>query len=221
MNGNSITFVFFDQAQQGFPGDVLNVATYTLTDEPSFISRLISIPLNKATPIMLANHIYWNLGAFVNQEALTVLNQTLYMPYGDRVIDFDGIEVPTGAINITNGTAYDFTSPKTIGQDTFKLHNSCGTGCQGYDNAWILDRPRYSYPDDPNLEILTLSAPETGIKMSLQSNAQSLQFYECDGQNGTIPVKQDQQHMNTTTYVEKYGCLVLETQDVSATRPTI
>ncbi|KAF2765654.1 galactose mutarotase-like protein [Teratosphaeria nubilosa] len=212
--GSSITFVFYDAAQSGFPGDVLNVATYTLTDAPAFISRLVSIPMNEATPIMLANHIYWNLGAYVDEEAVTVLNNTLYMPYADRIIDIDGIEVPTGAINITNGTAYDFTKPgKQIGQDIFTLENSCGTGCVGYDNAFIVDRPRYSQPDDPGLEVLRLWAPSTGIQMSLSTNQQGLQVYTCTGQNGTIPVKSDQQHLNSTTYVEKYGCIVIETQD--------
>jgi aldose 1-epimerase len=223
VSGNSITFVFYDQAQQGFPGDVVNVATYTLTDEPAFISRLVTIALNEETPVMLANHIYWNLGAFVDEQGLYVLNNTLYMPYADRIIDIDGIEVPTGGINITNGTAYDFTKPgKTIGQDTYSLHNSCGTGCVGYDNAFILDRPRYSIPDDPQLEVLRLWAPSTGIQMSLQSNQQGLQFYECTGQNGSIAVKASQQHFpGKTTYVEKYGCMVIETQDVSIASPIL
>ncbi|KAK5130264.1 hypothetical protein LTR08_002265 [Meristemomyces frigidus] len=212
--GNSITFVFYDAAQSGFPGDVLNVATYTLTDGPAWVSRLVSIPMNEATPIMLANHVYWNLGAFVDEQGIYVLNNTLYMPYADRIIDIDGIEVPTGGINLTNGTAYDFTKPgKTIGQDTYTLENSCGTGCQGYDNAFILDRPRYSSPDDPGLEVLRLWAPSTGIQMSLSSNQQGLQIYECTGQNGTIPVKSSQQHFANTTYVEKFGCIVIETQD--------
>lgn len=217
VSGNSITFTFYDNAQSGFPGDVLNVATYTLTDDTAFISRLVSIAINDATPIMLANHIYWNLGAFVNTEAITILNNTLYMPYADRIVDVDGILIPTGGINITNGTAYDFTKPnKMIGQDIPSLVNSCGTGCQGYDNAFILDRPRYSQPDDPSLEVLRMWAPETGIQMSLESNQQGLQIYTCDGQNGTIPVKSDQQHQaGQTTYVEKFGCVVIETQDVS------
>lgn len=213
--GNSITFVFYDEAKSGFPGDVLNVATYTLTDAPAFISRMVSIPLNQATPIMLANHIYWNLGAYVDQEALTVLNNTLYMPYADRYIDIDGIEVPTGGLSLTNGTALDFTKPnKPIGQDIFKTLNGCGTGCVGYDNAFILDRSPYSSPTDPNVEVLQMYSPSTGIKMSLETNQQGLQIYSCNGQNGTIPVKKDQQHIaGKTTYVEKYGCLVIETQD--------
>ena len=194
---------------------MLNVATYTLTDDAAWVSRLVSIPLNEATPIMLANHVYWNLGAFVDEEGLYVLNNTLYMPYADRIIDIDGIEVPTGGLNLTNGTAYDFTKPgKTIGQDTYTLENSCGTGCQGYDNAFVLDRPRYA-TEDPGLEVLRMWAPSTGIQMSLSSNQQGLQIYTCTGQNGSIPVKASQQHFANTTYVEKFGCIVIETQDVS------
>ncbi len=86
--------------------------------------------------------------------------------------------MPTGGINITNGTAYGFTKPgKTIGQDTYTLKNSCRTGCQGYDNAFVLDRPRCSGPEDPEVEVLRLWVPSTGIQMSLQSNQQGIQFY--------------------------------------------
>ena len=79
----------------------------------------------------------------------------------------------------------------------------------------MLDRPRYTSPDDPNLEVLTLSSPVTGIQLSLETNQQGIQIYTCNGQNGTIPVKSDQQHLSSTTYVEKYGCIVIESQDVS------
>ena len=218
VTGNSITFVFYDQAQSGFPGDLLNVATYTLTDEPAWISRMVSIPLNEATPVMLANHIYWNLGAFVDEQAVTILNNTLYMPYADRIIDVDSILIPTGDLNITNGTAYDFTKPgKTIATDIFRSVADGGLDPLGptgssYDNAFILDRPRYAI-EDPSLEVLRLHAPSTGIQMSLSTNQQGLQIYTCGGQNGTIPVKADQQHLTNTTYVEKYGCIVIETQD--------
>lgn len=218
-SGNSITFMFYDAAYQGFPGDVLNVATYTLTDEPAWVSRLVSIPLNDATPIMLANHVYWNLGAYVNEEALTILNNTLYMPYADRYVEIDPIEVPTGGIGMTNGTALDFTTAKTIGQDILNTLGDCGYNCTGYDNAFILDRPRYAM-EDPDLEVLQLSAPETGIQLTLSTNQQSLQIYTCDGLKGTITAKSDQQQIvNHTTTYEHYGCIVIETQDVSDQLP--
>ena len=86
---------------------------------------MVSIPLDEPTPIMLANHVYWNLGAFVNTKAMTVLNDTLYMPYSTRAIEIDNIEVPTGGIETVNGTALDFTSPQLIGANITNAHQ-CG-----------------------------------------------------------------------------------------------
>ncbi|KAK4504510.1 hypothetical protein PRZ48_005426 [Zasmidium cellare] len=212
--GNSITFSYYDQGLSGFPGDVLNVATYTLSDDASFISRLVSIPIDQATPIMLANHIYWNLGAFVDQEALTINSSTLQLPYADRWIPTDGIQIPNGTLALTNGTGLDFQKPNTtIGQNLPNTEGFCGTGCTGIDNAFINDRSPYAAPYDPNLEVLHLWSPSTGIQLDLSTNQQGLQIYTCIGQNGTIPVKESQQHMNTTTHVGKFGCIVIETQD--------
>ena len=169
-------------------------------------SRLVSIPLDEPTPIMLANHVYWNLGAFVNSEATTVLNDTLHMPYATRAIEIDSIEVPTGGLEIVNGTFLDFTSPMQIGHNISNAHQ-CGFNCTGYDNAFILDRPRYSAPEATDLSVLTMSSNATGIRLDIRTNQQSLQIYSCNNMNGTIPVKASQQHASTTTYVGKYGCV--------------
>ena len=212
---DSITFAFYDQAYQGFPGDVMNYATYTLSSEcgtPRWTSRLVSIPFNSPTPIMLANHVYWNLGASINTAAKSILNDTLYMPYASRVVQIDGIEVPNGTIGITKGGPLDFTTPTKIGTNINDTVNNCGTGCTGYDNAFILDRPRYSAPEDPDLTVLTMSSPETGIQLDVKTNQQSLQIYTCDNLNGTIVAKTDQQHGNETTTYGQFGCIVIETQ---------
>ncbi|KAL8711800.1 MAG: hypothetical protein Q9225_007050 [Loekoesia sp. 1 TL-2023] len=211
-NTTSITFSLLDQAFEGFPGNIITFATYTVSAGPTWTSRLVSIPLDEPTPIMLANHVYWNLGAFVSPAGSTILNHTLHMPYANRYIEIDNIEVPTGAIGTVNGTFLDFTSPKQIGQDIESATNNCGFNCTGYDNAFILDRPRYSAPEATDLSMLTLISNDTGIQLDIYTNQQSLQIYTCDNTNGTIPVKQSQQHAENTTYVEKYGCIVIETQ---------
>jgi aldose 1-epimerase len=208
---DSITFSFLDKAYEGFPGSVMTYATYTLSDS-KWTSSLVSIALDKPTPIMLANHVYWNLDAFTSGPSSTVLNHTLWMPYSKRRIDADPILIPTGEILTTKGTPFDFTTPKQIGKDIANA-KACGYGCVGYDNAFILDRPRYSAPEARDLTVLTLSSPKTGITMDVRTNQQSLQIYSCVGQNGTIPVKQSQQHGGAEkTFVNKYGCLVIETQ---------
>ncbi|MCJ1432399.1 hypothetical protein MMC27_001755 [Xylographa pallens] len=209
-NSTTITFSLLDQAFEGFPGTIITYATYTVSPN-QWTSRLVSLPLDEPTPIMLANHVYWNLGAFVNSEATTVLNDTLHMPYAARAIEIDSIEVPTGGLEIVNGTFLDFTSPMQIGHNISNAHQ-CGFNCTGYDNAFILDRPRYSAPEATDLSVLTMSSNATGIQLDIRTNQQSLQIYSCNNMNGTIPVKASQQHGSTTTYVEKYGCVVIETQ---------
>lgn len=82
-NESSITFSFYDQGFEGFPGNIITYATYSVAPY-QWTSRLVSIPLDEPTPIMLANHVYWNLGAFVSNESSTVLNDTLHMPYSAR-----------------------------------------------------------------------------------------------------------------------------------------
>jgi aldose 1-epimerase len=212
---SSLTLIYYDQAQQGFPGDLLNVATFTLEDDQSFTSRLVSIPLNDATPVMLSHHIYWNLGAFVGGEKSTILNNTLYLPYSKRYIQTDGILVPNGTLGVVEGTGLDFTKPGTkVGDNIPNTVGFCGTNCTGIDNAWTVDRPPWVAQQDPTLTILRAWSPETGIQQTVQTNQQGLQIFSCVNENGTIPVKKSQQHIEgQTTYIPKFGCMVIETQD--------
>ena len=215
-NTSSITFSLLDQGFEGFPGTIITYATYTVSAGPQWTSRLVSIPLDEPTPIMLANHVYWNLDAFTNPSDTTILNNTLYMPYSDRYIEIDSIEVPNGTIGIVNNTFLDFTSPKQIGRDIDNAVNACGLGCTGYDNAFILDRPRYSAPEATDISVLTMSSNVTGIQLDIRTNQQSLQIYTCNNiaLMANIPVKQSQQHSTngSITTVPKYGCVVIETQ---------
>lgn len=221
-NASSITFSLLDPGYEGFPGTIITYATYTVSSSssgPSWTSRLVSIPLDEPTPIMLANHVYWNLGAFVDAAGSTVLNDTLHMPYSARYIPFDGIEVPTGALGAVAGTYLDFTTPKPIGRDISQAVNGCGTGCVGYDHAFILDRPRHAGPEATDISVLSLASGSTGIRMDVFTNQRSLQIYTCDNLKGTIPVKGSQRHGgggggqgSGTAYVPRYGCVVIETQ---------
>lgn len=189
-----------------------------MNDEQEFVSRLVSIPIDEATPIMLSHHIYWNIGAFIDDDAITILNDTLQLPYADRYIQTDGILVPNGRIGVTKGTGLDFQKPTIIGDNIEKTNGSdfCGTGCVGIDNAFINDRSPYAGQYDPNFNVLHTYSPSSGIQLDVSTNMNGLQIYTCVGQNGTIPVKASQNHIEgQTTFVEKFGCIVIETQDVS------
>ena len=229
----SITFTLLDDAFEGFPGQLLTHQTFTVgstssgpsdTPYPRLTSRLVSTPLDQATPIMLANHIYWNLNAF--REPSLLNDTTLWMPYSDRYIQTDGILIPNGTFGtVSSRPGLDFTAPTLLGKNIPKAVDACGTGCTGIDNAFIIDRPRYAGPESSDFPVLSLWSSSTGIRMDLSTNQQGLQIYGCSGQNGTIPVRQSQRQKNANSapnggaqYVNKYGCLVIETQGVS--RPT-
>lgn len=221
-SNDSVTFSLLDTAFEGFPGTVYTQATYAVSSvasgpngelNPRLTCRTTSVALDLATPIMLANHIYWNLDGF---KAPTILNDTLWMPYADRFIDIDNIEVPNGTIStVQSYPPLDFTSPKTIGQDAMNTHLA-GFNSTGYDNAFILDRPRYTGLEASNFPVLSTWSPVTGIRLDVSTNQQGLQIYSCIGQNGTIPVKPSQVARNNgtgATFVNKFGCIVIETQD--------
>lgn len=86
----SITFMLEDDDFEGYPGRVVSYATFSLAaaaaEGPSLTSRIVSIPMDGPTPIMLTTHPYWNLNAFVDAANPNVLDHTLHMPYSIRYV---------------------------------------------------------------------------------------------------------------------------------------
>jgi aldose 1-epimerase len=52
-----IIFIF-----TGFPGDLLVETSYTLLGDNQLCITMEAKALNKATPVCLVNHAFWNLG---------------------------------------------------------------------------------------------------------------------------------------------------------------
>ncbi|RAH72866.1 aldose epimerase family protein [Aspergillus aculeatinus CBS 121060] len=227
-SNSSITFTLVDRAFEDFPGDVITHATFSVQTEatnenpeglPQLTTKLVALALTETTPIMLANHIYWNLNAFKNE---TILDDTwLQLPLSKRLIGTDGILIPDGSILDVN-TAYngsaDFTAGKLVGQDIDEAVHLCGSNCTGYDNCFIVDRPTQYTASNSIVPIVRLNSSTTGISLEVATNQQALQIYSCNGQNGTIPIKDSQIKLNKeegidgAEYVNKYGCLVIETE---------
>ena len=79
------------------------------------------------TPIMLTQHIYWNLDAFQGPGSDTVLAHQLRVD-ASRVVAVDGDAIPTGDLIDVGGTPFDFRETQAIGarwNDTLGL---CGGG---------------------------------------------------------------------------------------------
>lgn len=135
------------------------------------------------------------------------------MPYGNRVISTDSIQVPTGELQSVKwpwaspSVPLNFTSPKSIGEGSL-YSKQCGDGCTGIDNAFILDRPVSSSPESQESAQLIWSNKDTGLTMKIRTNQQSIQLYDCTGMKGTYTSHASQ----GSPTVGKYGCLVIEPQ---------
>jgi aldose 1-epimerase len=226
---SSITFTLYDPGWEGFPGEVVTHAMYsvdtTVTPEnpkglPQLTTKLISLALTEATPIMTSNHIYWNLNAF---QAPNVLDDIfLQLPYSKRFIGTDSILIPNGTILMVdeayNG-AVDFSKGKTVGAGINDTEGLCGAGCTGYDTCWIVDRaPAYAAPDSM-VPIVRMQSKATGISMEVASNMPALQLYTCDNHvMDNVAIKPSQLKRNekegkaATKDVMQYGCVVVETE---------
>ena len=224
---SSITFTLLDHALEGFPGDVITHAVYSVDSDvtaenpkglPQLTTKLISLALTEKTPIMTANHIYWNLNAF---KETNVLDDTfLQLPLSKRLIGTDGILIPNGTILSVDSYdgAPDFTTGKLVGKDIKKAEGLCGTDCTGYDNCFIVDRDNAYGPANSMVPVVRMNSSTTGISMEVASNQQAVQIYSCVGQKGNIAIKPSQAKRNKkegiegATSVNKYGCIVIETE---------
>lgn len=223
-NRTSITFMLEDDGFEGYPGRVVNYATFSVgqanatADGPSLSSRLVSIPLDGPTPIMLTTHPYFNLNAFVDPTRPDVLDHTLHMPYSRRYVDIDNIEVATGKLSAVDGPGgdglLDFTSPAPFGHSIDASVQECGFNCTGIDTNFIIDRPRTAGDESTARSVLSLSSNVTGIKFDLYTNQQALIVYTCNKLTGSIPLKQSQQHSQNGSIVSamEHGCVAIETQ---------
>ena len=215
-NDTALTFSLFDDAFEGYPGQIITYATFSVGPGPSLTSRLVSIPIDRRTPIMLTTHPYFNLNAFADPDQPTVADQTLYMPYSSRYVDIDHIEVPTGQISsvMIDHKLLDFTTPRTLGSSLNADVQQCGFNCTGIDTNFIIDRPPSSGTEASSFPVLSLSSNITGIKFDLYTNQQALIVYTCNKLTGTIPLKQDQQHAmdGKTLYANEHDCVAIETQ---------
>ncbi|KAF9893137.1 hypothetical protein FE257_012548 [Aspergillus nanangensis] len=225
---SSITFMLEDHKWEGFPGDVDSYATFSVDAEttpenpnglPQLTSSLVAHALTDPTPIMLSNHIYWNLNGFKKENVLE--DTFLQLPLSKRFIGTNSALIPNGTIlevaDAYNGSP-DFTIGKLVGQDIKDTEGLCGADCSGYDNCFIVDRPPQYAAVNSVVPVLRMNSSTTGISLEVATDQQAVQIYSCNGQNGSIPIKPSQAKRNKeegikgAKGVNQHGCIVIETE---------
>jgi aldose 1-epimerase len=175
--------------EEGFPGNLNVHVLYTLGQDNS-LKIDYTATSDKATPVNLTNHCYFNLSAGNDSTILThqlQINANNFTPVNNLLI-------PTGRIEQVKGTAMDFMVPKNVGLDIDKIKG-------GYDHNWILNR------SGAGLEFAAaLYDSASGRRMEVLTTEPGIQFYSGNFLNGTLT-----HTMKAQKYVQ-HGALCLETQ---------
>jgi len=146
--------------EEGYPGNADVTVKYTLTDKDE-LEIEYNATTDKATPINLTNHSYFNLTGDVRN---TILDHTVWID-ADSYTPMDNTSIPTGEIKPVKGTPFDFTSPHKVGERIDSVRN-------GYDHNFVLNKKPNAFK-----RVASVFDALSGRKLEVYTTEPGLQFY--------------------------------------------
>lgn len=179
----SITFKYHSKdREEGYPGDVTVTATYSLPSSDSLKLEMTAEAKDKATPINLAQHTYWNLAG---HDSGNILNHLIQI-WGSQITPIDNNSIPTGELMAVKGTPFDFTTENKVGS---RFNEVPG----GYDHNYVLDLGEERLGMKRAAKV---KDPSSSRVLNLWTDAPGVQFYTANyvdgvkGKGGAVYQKQ-------------------------------
>jgi len=191
--GVKLTYLSKD-GEENYPGNLSCTVIYTLTNKDE-LKISYEAETDKATPINLTHHSYFNLAG---HGARDILDHELTLK-ADRFLPVDSGLIPTGELRSVKGTVMDFTKPTAIGARIGADYKQLRFG-KGYDHNWVLNS------SDGSLALAAkVYEPTTGRVMEIYTTEPGIQFYSGNFLDGSNIGK------GGKVYKHRYG-FCLETQ---------
>ena len=156
-----------EDGEEGYPGKLDLTVVYRLNDKNGLSIRYIATT-DKATPINLTNHTYFNIRGYASgsiHPLYLTLDADTYLPTDETLI-------PTGELKSVEGTPFDFREAKEIGKD-INADDADLIIAGGYDHCFNFTGGETKTP----VKRGELYDAESGRVMELYTNQPCVQVY--------------------------------------------
>lgn len=164
----SLTYLSKD-GEEGYPGNLKVNVRYTFNDDNE-LEIAYQATTDKATPINLTNHSFFNL---TGDASHTILDHTVIINAG-HYTPINAETIPTGEIKSVKDTPFDFSTPEKIGA-------RIGQTAFGYDHNYVLNH----YGQGVRL-VAVLSDALSGRQLEVFTDQPGMQLYTGNNLDGTF-----------------------------------
>ena len=178
--GQGVTMKYTSpDGEEGYPGNLDITVRFFVPKDANRLSINYSATTDKATPVNLTNHAYFNLAG---QGSDSVLDHVLRLN-ADSYTPVDETLIPTGKIESVEGTELDFRKPTKVGK---RIDPLTETAALGYDHNFVLNEAE----EGKEFRFAaSLKDPESGRILRISTTEIGIQFYSGNFLDGTVKGK--------------------------------